>query len=276
MERACRRRARPRLRGAVRRRTDRRRVELRRAGHTRLPVRPVQARHGAPARIRRGPRRGERCGGADRSRMPRGGVGDATGTVPELPAPPPRVRGENARLAQQKETIEEELDTAVDRPGDSRIARPRKPMPPKYAGCRGATRRSPRHVQAATTARLEADSPPAPPFCADARAWAQSGYRALSAASREFEASRAARRSAERGRSVPLGTLLKPYENASDRALIRKTDAVGRQAPCQRLCHRADAFQPGSDRRVPAMPEPKNPSRSPWVMGAPPPVPASK
>jgi hypothetical protein len=80
-------------------------------------------------------------------------------------------------------------------------------------------------VQAAITARLEADSAPVPPFCADARAWAQGGYRDLSAASREFEASRAARRSSERG-ELSLSTLLKPYENASDRALIRKTGAA--------------------------------------------------
>ncbi|HWY89374.1 MAG TPA: hypothetical protein VNY31_01750 [Solirubrobacteraceae bacterium] len=81
-------------------------------------------------------------------------------------------------------------------------------------------------LQAATTARLEVVSASAPPFCVDARAWAQSGYRALSAASREFEASRAARRRADQGEERSLGTLLKPYENASDRALIRKTNAV--------------------------------------------------
>ncbi len=44
-------------------------------------------------------------------------------------------------------------------------------------------------------------------------------------ASREFEASQAAQRHSERG-EASLGTLLKPYENASDRALIRKTSAV--------------------------------------------------
>jgi hypothetical protein len=81
-------------------------------------------------------------------------------------------------------------------------------------------------LQAATTARLEALSNSAPPFCADAKVWAQSGYRALSAASREFGASRAARRSSDQEEGRSLGTLLKPYENASDRALIRKTNAV--------------------------------------------------
>jgi hypothetical protein len=81
-------------------------------------------------------------------------------------------------------------------------------------------------LQAATPTALEADSAIAPPFCADARAWAQSGYRALSAASREFEAAQAARRRSEQGEERSLDTLLKPYENASDRALIRKTKAV--------------------------------------------------
>ena len=81
-------------------------------------------------------------------------------------------------------------------------------------------------LQAATTAKLENVSTPAPSFCADARAWAQNGYRALSAASREFEASQAARRSSDLEEGRSLETLLKPYENASDRALIRKTNAV--------------------------------------------------
>jgi hypothetical protein len=47
----------------------------------------------------------------------------------------------------------------------------------------------------------------------------------LSAASREFEAARAARRSSDQS-ELSLGSLLEPYENASDRALIRKINAV--------------------------------------------------
>ncbi len=74
-------------------------------------------------------------------------------------------------------------------------------------------------LQAATTARLEVLSTAAPAFCADARAWVQSGYRDLSAPSREFEAS-------HRGQQRSPGVLLKPYLNAADRALIRKTTAV--------------------------------------------------
>jgi hypothetical protein len=140
-----------------------------------------------------------------------------------FPAPAPRVRGENARRSQQKQTIEGELVAAVARAGDSL----ERPAEEAYAvEVRQLSWSNPAiapALQAATTATLEVVSAPAPPFCADARAWAQSGYRALSAASREFEASQAARRNSERGEA---SLLLKPYENASDRALIRKTSAV--------------------------------------------------
>jgi hypothetical protein len=141
-------------------------------------------------------------------------------------APPPRVRGETARLSQQKQTIEEELGMAIERPVESLY----RPAEEAYAAeVRQLSWSNPAiasALEAATTARLEAVSAPAPPFCADARAWAQSGYRALSVASREFEASQAAHRSSDQGEERPLGTLLKPYENASDRALIHKTNAV--------------------------------------------------
>ncbi len=141
-----------------------------------------------------------------------------------LPAPSPHARGENARRSQQKQTIEEELDTAVARPGDS-LYRPAEEAYAAEVRQLSWSNRAIASALQAETARLEAVSAPAPPFCADARAWAQSGYRALSAASREFEASRAARRNSERG-EASVGTLLKPYENASDRALISKTSAV--------------------------------------------------
>ncbi len=142
-----------------------------------------------------------------------------------FPAPPPLVRGENARRSQQKQTIEEELAAAVARPDESLY----RPVEEAYAAeVRRLSWSNPAIasvLQAAITARLQAASAPAPSFCADARAWAQSGYRALSAASREFEAARAARRNSERG-EASLGTLLKPDENASDRALIRKIGAL--------------------------------------------------
>jgi hypothetical protein len=141
-------------------------------------------------------------------------------------APSPRVKGENARLAQQQQTIERELDAAVAQADDSSY----RPAWEAYAAeVRQLSWSNPAiasALQAATTARLEVLSAPAPSFCADARAWAQSGYNALSAASREFEASRAAQKSSGQEEELSLLALLKPYENASDRALIRKTDAV--------------------------------------------------
>ena len=131
-------------------------------------------------------------------------------------------------------------------------------------------------LQAATTAQLEAVSAPAPPFCTDARAWAQSGYRALSAASREFEASRAARKSSEREAGTFAGHAAEALRERIGSSADPQ-DRSGRiQARCQRRCRRADDPPPGSNRRVPASRRPKNPSRSPWATGAPPPVLASK
>jgi hypothetical protein len=143
-------------------------------------------------------------------------------------APSPRVRGEEARLTQQKQTIEDELDEAVIRPGD-RLDRPAEEA---YAAeIRLLSWSNPTIAStlgAAATARLEAVSAPTPPFCADARTWVQSGYRALPAASRELEASQAARRRSRQS-ELPVEMLLKPYESRSDRVLIRKTNALARR-----------------------------------------------
>jgi hypothetical protein len=143
----------------------------------------------------------------------------------QFSAPSPRVRGEDARLIQQKETIGDELDAAVIRPGDSLD----RPAEEAYAAeVRPLSWSNPAiasTLRAATTARLEAVSVSAPPFCADARAWAQSGYRVLPVASRELEASDAARRSS-REAEPSVSALLKPYENALDRALIHRTNAL--------------------------------------------------
>jgi hypothetical protein len=140
-----------------------------------------------------------------------------------LLAATPRQKGENARLSQQKQTIEDEFAAAVGQPGESL----NRPAEEAYAAeVRQLSWSNPAiasTVQAATAATLEAA--PAPPSCADARAWAQSQYRALPADSREFQASRAAQRS-EQEDEPSLRALLKPYENASERALISKTAAA--------------------------------------------------
>src|ERR1700722_3067912 len=115
-------------------------------------------------------------------------------------------------------------------PTSARIAQSRKSTPPKYANCRGATQRSPRRSR--PRPRPGSKPSPLPPRrSAPTRGRGpQSGYRALSVASREFGASQAARRETRRnsgqGEELSLNTLLRPYENASDRALIRKTSAV--------------------------------------------------
>ncbi len=146
---------------------------------------------------------------------------------------PPRVRGENARLSQQKQAIEAELDAAVLSGNGYR------PALEAYAAEMGRLAWSNPAItaaaQAATRGRLEADpGPVVPSFCADARAWAQSGYRVLTRASREFEAAQAERHSSVQSElylhaELSLITLLKPYENLPDRSLIRRTSEIERR-----------------------------------------------
>jgi hypothetical protein len=150
-------------------------------------------------------------------------------SLQQLPVLSARARGENARLSKQRQTIEEELSSAVGWLGNS-VTRPAEEA--YVAEVRQLSWSNPAitsALQAATTAKLEVISAPAAPFCADARAWAESGYRSLSAASRELEASRAARSNSDQEPERSLGVLLKPYETASDRALVRKTNAVHSQ-----------------------------------------------
>ncbi len=137
----------------------------------------------------------------------------------------PRKRGENARLSQQKQTMQLELATAVDRTGDGLSQPAEEAFAAEVRRLAWSNPAITTALQAATKTMLEAASAPAPHFCADARVWAQGGFRALSAPSREFQASRAAQRSQEVA-ELSLAALLKPHEDASDRALIRKTRAV--------------------------------------------------
>jgi hypothetical protein len=140
-------------------------------------------------------------------------------------APSLRIRGEDDRLRKQKQTIEEELTAAVADSVDSLY----RPAEEAYAGEVGRLSWSNPAIAStlgvATKARLETVAASAPPFCADAKAWVQSGYRDLSASSREFEAARAARRNGDERQESSLEKLLKPYESAADRALIRRTEA---------------------------------------------------
>jgi hypothetical protein len=150
-------------------------------------------------------------------------------SVSRLSEPTPRVRGENARLSNQQQTIEAELATAITQPTDSVYRPAEEAYAAEVSELSWSNPTIAALIQAETTATLEKASTPALSFCADASAWAQSGFRALSAASREFEASQAARRSAAPRGARSLGTLLKPYEDTSDRALVRKTNALSKK-----------------------------------------------
>jgi hypothetical protein len=160
---------------------------------------------------------------------------ECPGVLSGMPQPPlerlaaltPRARGEKARLANQQQTIETELVEAIS--GESLY----RPAEEDYAAeVRRLSWSNPTIaslLQAVTDSSLEDISTSPPSVCADARAWAQSGYRDLSTASREFEASREARKSSAVGEERSLNTLLKPYENAPDRTLIRKSKALQEQ-----------------------------------------------
>jgi hypothetical protein len=160
---------------------------------------------------------------------------ECPGVLSGLPQPPleglatltPRARGEKARLANQQQTIETELTVAIS--GESLY----RPAEEDYAAeVRRLSWSDPMIaslLQGVTDSSLE-DIPTSPPsVCADARAWAQSGFRVLSAASREFEVSQEARKSSTAREERSLKALLMPYESASDRALIRKSKALQEQ-----------------------------------------------
>ena len=140
--------------------------------------------------------------------------------------PSPRERGERARLTQQRLTIAQELDAIVVQPQKTLY----RPIEQAYASEVSRLSWSNPEIASAIAAAItpgpELLTMPVAPFCADAKAWAQSGFRALSNTSREFEASLAARQRATQAEGHVLDALLKPYENASDRALIRRTEAV--------------------------------------------------
>lgn len=154
-----------------------------------------------------------------------------------LGTPSPRVRGEHDRLSQQRQTIEDELAVDLEQAGNGVYRRAEEAYVAEVRQLSWSNPVIASALRAETVTRLEAVSAAAPSFCVDARAWVQSGYRALSAASREFEVSQVARRSATQAAKRSLGKLLKPYENASDRVLIHKTNVVA-----TKLLAGADAF----------------------------------
>ncbi len=178
--------------------------------------------HGATAA-----RGAESAAGAQIARECRGVLSGMPQPSLSLLAPAtPRVKGENARLTHQQQTLEGELVTQLATPGSSVYRPAEEAFAAEVSHLSWSDPTIVPLLQVETAVRLEDGPTATPSFCADARAWVQSGYRALSAASREFEASREARKRSVRRETHSVITLLKPYENASDRALIRKIKAV--------------------------------------------------
>ena len=136
----------------------------------------------------------------------------------------PRVRGERQREEMQFETIREEfaqaISAAVYKPDSAAIqAFVAQITPLSWSDPRIAALV---HFDASS---IQEDLVSVPQVCADMRAWAQTGYHTLSPASRAFKAAQKARVTAPR----PTGSikaLLQPYEDAAQRTLVRRTEAL--------------------------------------------------
>jgi hypothetical protein len=142
--------------------------------------------------------------------------------------PTPRERGERARSERQQATIFEELFAALgagrlplDGQAAERFAATTAPL--SWSDARIAPL-----VHATATSLQEALAIAPADACADMKAWAQSGFRTLSPASRSFQSTLTARAEhvAPEG---SLSALLKPYEGGAERALLRHTDALGKK-----------------------------------------------
>ncbi|HEX4467723.1 MAG TPA: hypothetical protein VH025_11095, partial [Solirubrobacteraceae bacterium] len=144
---------------------------------------------------------------------------------PPKSAATPRARGEQQRSESQRETIDEEIGIAVAAAGYQPV---RAGIQTYLASTGPLSWSDPRiaqivHADAAALEELATATPP--DACADMKAWAQSGYRSLSPASRAFAAARAARNE----RVVPetsLSALLKSYEGPAEFKLERQTAAL--------------------------------------------------
>jgi hypothetical protein len=144
---------------------------------------------------------------------------------PPQPATTPRARGERQRAELQRQTIDEELGAVL---AAARYQPVRGAIQEYLAATAPLSWSDPRiaplvHAEAVTLEELAIAAPP--DACADMKAWAQSGYRLLSPASRAFQAARTALK--ERiGPEGSLSALLKPSEGPGELALVRQTTAL--------------------------------------------------
>ncbi len=145
--------------------------------------------------------------------------------LPGAPVPTPRAIGERARGEHQRLTIDEEIGRAL---GDANAA-PNRAAIEAYVAAAAPLSWSDARIAPlvrADATRLQESVRLAPPdVCADIKAWAQSGYRILSPASRAFQSTRGAREEQVNSQSS-LDALLKPFEGAAELAILRRTSAV--------------------------------------------------
>ena len=153
--------------------------------------------------------------------------GVLAGAPKEKPGPPKesslsaRARGELQRSELQQQTIDGELGGTFA----SSIYQPDRVAIESYAAT--VTPLTWSDPQIASLVRFASNSieeplsPPVPDVCEQMKGWAGSGYHLLSPASRAFASARNARSAARPGGSI--ASLLAPYEDSRERALIRRT-----------------------------------------------------
>lgn len=136
------------------------------------------------------------------------------------------------RQDEQLSDLEEELDTAlrlkadqVDRPATRAFIDTVKPLHWSGAGLTREVKMNFAEVE-------EKQHVAIPDVCADMKAWVESGYKTLSGPTKALVDKREARQPTAK-RPVPrqsTGTLLARYEDAGDRALVEKSDALVKRA----------------------------------------------
>jgi hypothetical protein len=153
--------------------------------------------------------------------------------------PTPRARGEHQRSKQQLRTIEAELEQAIE----AATYQPDIPAIEAFAAQIAPLSWSDPRIAPLAAFRVKRQkeilTPPGASVCADMKFWAHSGYHALSASSRTFEEAQTARTVTAPEGSVQQ--LLKPFEQAPERALIKKIEAL-QQRPANALAGAVSAY----------------------------------
>jgi hypothetical protein len=136
----------------------------------------------------------------------------------------PRVRGERQRAELQLQTIQEELQQTIV----AALDQPNKAAIEAFAAQVASLDWSDPTIAAVVrfnAASAQKALTPVPQVCADMRLWAQSGYHTLSPASLAFKAAEEARATMP-SPTGSIKSLLRPYEDAKQRALVRATEAL--------------------------------------------------